>query len=212
MMSIIEKLTSYQLDVLKEVGNIGSGNAATALSKLLGTKVVMTTPSVRVISFEETLALVGGPEKLVVSVFLRIQGEAPGSMFFILPPVQAEKFVHQITGNTDFSLDGKYNRELGFSVLQETGNILSGSYLSALADLTELDMHASVPSLNIDMAGAILAEGLMEVSTTGDYATIIDTLIEEVSEDNQIIQGHFFLLPDSTSFTSIFSALGVEES
>lgn len=211
-MSIIENLTAYQLDVLREVGNIGSGNAATALSRLLKTRVEMSTPSVRVISFEETLELVGGPEQLIVSIFLRIQGDVPGNMFFVLPPHQAEKFVHQITGNSAFSLAGDVIDELGISVLQETGNILSGSYLSALADLTHLEMHPTVPSLSMDMAGAILAEGLMEVSTLGDYAIIIDTMIEEVSEDNQLIQGHFFLLPDSTSFSTLFSALGADES
>lgn len=210
-MSIIENLTTYQLDVLKEVGNIGAGNAATALSRLLKTKVEMSTPSVRVISFEDTLELVGGPEELIVSIFLRIQGDVPGSMFFILPPHQAEKFVHQITDDMSFSLSENGLDEIELSVLQETGNILSGSYLSALADLTQLNMQPTVPSLNMDMAGAILAEGLMEVSTVGDYAIIIDTMIEEKSADNYLIQGHFFLLPDSTSFSTLFSALGADE-
>lgn len=207
-MSIIENLSGRQLDILKEVGNIGAGNAATALSVLLNTKIEMAVPDVRVASFDETLGLVGGPEEVIMCIFIRIQGDIPGSMFFVLSPEQAERFVYQITKVTEFSFNN--STEWGTSVLQEIGNILSGSYLSALADLTRLEMHPTVPSLSMDMAGAILAEGLIEVSEMGDYAIVIDTMIKEVSDGNQLIKGHFFLLPDSGSFATLFSALGAD--
>ncbi|SDJ71993.1 chemotaxis protein CheC [Sediminibacillus albus] len=209
-MSFIENLSNYQLDTLKEIGNIGAGNAATALSKLLDRKIDMKTPSVRITSFDETMEMVGGAETVIVSVFLRIEGEAPGSMFYVFSPEQAEQFVHQITGNEEFSFANPPYPEMGLSILHEIGNILAGSYLTALSDFTLINMQPSVPSLTMDMAGAIISEGLMELSRESDYAIIIDTTIQEPGADKQNIQGHFFLLPDPESFEKIFAALGVD--
>ncbi|WP_226034925.1 chemotaxis protein CheC [Aquibacillus saliphilus] len=207
-MSFIEKLTSYQLDILKEIGNIGSGNAATSLSKLLKRKIDMKVPSVRVLSFDETMEIVGGPDETIVSVFLRINGDAPGSMFFVLSPAQAEQFVHQISGDKDFSFDQPLLTEMGLSILHEVGNILAGTYLSSLSDFTQINMQPSVPELNIDMAGAILSQGLMELSRESDYAIIIDTTFNDYEETSKQIEGHFFLLPDPESFDKIFASLG----
>ncbi len=92
-MSFFDKIKSHHLDILKEVGNIGAGNAATALSKILGKTIDMTVPKVSVVSFDEMMDLVGGSENVIASVFLRIEGDAPGSMYFMLPLEQAEKFV-----------------------------------------------------------------------------------------------------------------------
>ncbi|WP_186577451.1 chemotaxis protein CheC [Aquibacillus kalidii] len=207
----MDHLSNYQLDILKEIGNIGSGNAATALSKLLNQKVDMKVPSVRVVGFDDMMDMVGGPDELIVSVFLRIQGEAPGSMFFVLSPSEAETFVKQVTGNSTFSLTEPPIEELGLSALQEVGNILAGSYLSALSDFTSINMQPSVPSLHMDMAGAVLIQGLIELSQESDYAIIIDTNIQELDNANKAINGHFFLLPDPESFVKIFEALGVRE-
>lgn len=210
-MSYIKNLTQYQLDILKEIGNIGSGNAATALSKLLNRKIDMEVPSVRVVSFDEMMDMVGGPDETIVSVFLRIKGEAPGSMFFVLSPTEAETFVQQITGNKTFSFQSPPFEELGLSALHEVGNILAGSYLSSLSDFTSINMQPSVPSLNMDMAAAILMQGLIELSQESDYAIIIDTTIIEQSDEVEAVQGHFFLLPDPESFKKIFTALGVKD-
>lgn len=210
-MSYIKNLTQYQLDILKEIGNIGSGNAATALSKLLNRKIDMEVPSVRVVSFDEMMDMVGGPDETIVSVFLRIKGEAPGSMFFVLSPTEAETFVQQITGNKTFSFQSPPFEELGLSALHEVGNILAGSYLSSLSDFTSINMQPSVPSLNMDMAAAILMQGLIELSQESDYAIIIDTTIIEQSDEVEAVQGHFFLLPDPESFKKIFTALGIKD-
>ncbi|SEN57958.1 chemotaxis protein CheC [Amphibacillus marinus] len=207
-MSFIKSLSGTQLDALKEIGNIGSGHAATALSMMLDRKVEMSIPSVRVVDFNEMMELVGGPETLIVAVFLRIEGDAPGNMFFVLSPEEANAFVKQLTGTTSFSIADI--DEMSASALQEMGNILAGSYLSALSDFINVLLQPSVPILSIDMAGAILAEGLYELSHVSDYAIIIDTLIDDHSQDNRPIQGHFFLLPDPDSFSKIFNNLGVQ--
>lgn len=210
-MSFIESLNDYQLDVLKEVGNIGSGNAATSLSTLLNRKVDMKVPAVRVVSFDEMMDLVGGPEALIVSVFLRIQGEAPGNMFFVLSPEEAEAFVQEMTGIASFSVQQPPFDEMGISALQEIGNILAGSYLSALSDFIQILLQPSVPLLHIDMAAAILTQGLIELSHESDYAIIIDTIINDEDSNRAPIKGHFFLLPDPESFPKIFNRLGVPE-
>ncbi|MBT2681376.1 chemotaxis protein CheC [Bacillus sp. ISL-35] len=210
-MTFLKSISDIHLDILKEVGNIGAGHAATALSTLLNKKIDMKVPSVRVVSFDEVMELAGGADNVVASVFLRIEGEAPGSMFFILPLPQAEKYIRQLTKNQSFSFSDEQDNELALSALQELGNILSGSYLSSLSDFTNLSMYPSVPALSIDMVGAVISFGLLELSQVSDYAIVIDTALDE--EDAKLpesVRGHFFLLPDPDSFHIIFSALGVK--
>ncbi|WP_208592530.1 chemotaxis protein CheC [Gracilibacillus suaedae] len=204
----MENLSQHHLDVLKEVGNIGAGNAATALSSLLGKKIEMSIPSIKIVDFNELMDYVGGPEQVIVSVFLRIQGEAPGSMFFVLSPEESSSLVEQLTGSSGDNIE---ENDLAISAISEIGNILSGSYLSALSDFTSINMQPTVPNLTIDMAAAILMQGLLEISQESDYAIIIDTMIEEEEQSNESVKGHFFLLPDPDSFDEIFKALGVEQ-
>ena len=195
------------LDVLKEIGNIGAGNAATALSTLLNKKINMRIPSIKIVEFNELLDYVGGPEEEIVSVFLRIQGSLPGSMFVVLQPNQAQSLANQLIPDMEADIR---DHELALSAIAEIGNILSGSYLSALSEFTDIHMFPSVPSLTVDMAGAILMQGLLEISKESDYVIVIDTMIEDEENTSQSIQGHFFLLPDPASFKTIFNALGVE--
>lgn len=208
----MDKFSQFKLDILKEIGNIGAGNAATSLSLLLNKPINMTVPSVRIASFDETMELAGGPEHVVAVVYLRMEGELEGSMFFVLSIQQAVGFIQKMTGNPMFSFDYEQLDEFSLSALQELGNIIAGSYLSALSDFTGMRISPSVPELGIDMAGAILGYGLVEFSQVGDFAIIIDTFLSESDVvDEQDINGHFFLLPSPESFGAIFNALGVNE-
>lgn len=209
-MSFIDRIQPYHLDILKEVGNIGAGHAATALSRLLSKTIDMKVPAVRVVSFDEITELVGGSDNVVAAIFLRIEGEAPGNMFFMIPIDEATTLIQQLTGDDGFDLNNPPYPELGLSALHEVGNILAGSYLSALADFTKLNLQPSVPALSVDMAIAILSYGLLELSQVGDYAIVIDTeILEKVDEDSLKSTGHFFLLPDPDSYQIIFQSLGV---
>lgn len=209
-MNFLDRFSSIHLDVLKEIGNIGAGNAATALSSLLNKKVDMKVPDVRIVSFNEMMELAGGPESVVAGVFLRIEGDAPGSMFFVLSLQQASTFIQQMMGDSSLSVDKPPYEEMALSALQELGNILSGSYLSSLSDFTKLDLYPSVPALSIDMVGAIISYGLIELSQVSDYAIVIDTaLSEDEHHPSESVKGHFFLLPDPDSFDTIFRSLGV---
>jgi chemotaxis protein CheC len=207
-MSFLEKISPIHLDILKEIGNIGAGNAATALSTMLDKKIDMKVPNVRIVSFDEMMELAGGPETIVASVFLRIEGDAPGSMFIVLPPRQATHFIHQMIDEVDFSFERPPFSEIAMSALQELGNILTGSYLSALSDFTGLHLYPSVPALSIDMVGAIISYGLIELSQVSDYAIVIETALSEVELGANSVNGHFFLLPDPESFDIIFASLG----
>ncbi|MER2116128.1 MAG: chemotaxis protein CheC, partial [Solibacillus isronensis] len=135
-MNFSEKITLLHLDVLKEIGNIGAAHAATALSNLLGKKIDMRVPDVKMASFNEMMELAGGSENAVVGIYLRIEGDAQGSMFFILPIEQANRFIRSLIQDESFDFHTPPYSEMGLSAMQEMGNILSGSYLSALSDFT----------------------------------------------------------------------------
>lgn len=203
-MNEYKPFAELQMDVLKEVGNIGAGHAATALSKLLNKPVDMMVPKVKMVPFEEIAESVGGFEQVVVAIFLRVEGETPGNMFFILTQESAKRLLSNIVGIEAESEDTYTEMEL--SALNEIGNILAGSYLTSLADFTRLNMSPTVPSLAIDMAGAILSFGLLQFGQMGDHALLIDTAFLEGKAE---VEGHFFLIPDPESFDRIFAALGV---
>lgn len=205
-----QKITSLHLDVLKEIGNIGAAHAATALSDLLGKKIDMRVPKVEMVSFNDMMELAGGAETVVVGIFLRIEGDAEGSMFFILPIQQANRFIQHLINDQNFDFNNNPISELGLSAMQEMGNILSGSYLSALSDFTGLKIYPTVPGLSVDMFGAIISIGLIEISEVSDNVIVINTSIyEDGFENYKEVRGHFFLLPDPQSFEAIFKALGV---
>jgi chemotaxis protein CheC len=211
-MNGINHFTSIHLDYLKEIGNIGAGNAATALSRLLNKKINMNIPKVQIVGFDEMVEMAGGAENVVASVFLRIEGEIPGSMFFVLPIGQATQFIKQMIGDMDFSFEEPPFNEMALSALQELGNILCGSYLTALSNFTNLSLYPSVPAIGIDMVGAMIGTGLIEYSQVSDYVIVIDAALNEmVLKSSEIVNGHFFLLPDPNSFKTLFKALGVEE-
>ncbi|PZE22431.1 chemotaxis protein CheC [Paenibacillus xerothermodurans] len=204
-MELFDRFADFQMDVLKEVGNIGAGHAATALAKLLDKPVDMLVPKVRMVAFEEIAESVGGAEQVVIAIFLRVEGETPGNLFFMLTMHSAKKLLRNLVGIE--VIDHEQYSEMELSALSEIGNILAGSYLSALADFTQLSMSPTVPALAIDMAGAILSYGLIQFGRMGDSALLIDT---KFLDGNNEVEGRFFLIPDPESFDKIFAALGVQ--
>jgi chemotaxis protein CheC len=197
-------LSAMQLDALREIGNVGAGNSATALSQIINRKIEMNVPEVAIVPLNEVPDLVGGAEAMVAGVFLRVYGKAPGSVLFFLPKDSAFYLVDTLMGREHGSTDN-----LDFmdeSALMEIGNILAGAYLNALAHFTKLTLLPSIPALAIDMAGAILSVVLVQLGQMGDHALVIET--EFLSEDDGI-RGHFFLVPDPGSLETILSAVGV---
>lgn len=209
----LNKLSNLQMDALKEIGNIAAGNAATSLSMLTNKKVDMNVPQVVLVPFSKVMNIIGSPEEPVVSIYFRILGEAPGVVYFILTVDEAEQLARQLIGDTQFDLleslqDNK--NDIAFSALMEAGNILAGTYLSALADFTKIHMQPSIPTLNVDMIGAILSVGLVEISEVTDHAIVIDTSIHEQSLENGIC-GKFFMMPHADAIPKILKSLGLNE-
>lgn len=204
MVDFYQKIGDFQLDVLREVGNIGAGHAATALAQLMQKEIDMNVPLVNILTFDQIANFVGGAEAVVVTVYLRVTGDCPGNMFFIMDETSAQNLLRNLLAMP--TCQAGFFGEMEQSALLEIGNILVGSYLSSLADFTGLNLQPSVPALAIDMAGAILSYGLLELGRAGDLALTIDTAFFEGNEE---VKGHFFLIPDPESFQTLFSALGV---
>lgn len=207
-----KNLSNMQIDVLREIGNIGAGNAATSMSQLIDKNVSMEVPSVKIVTINEMMEMLGGPEKLIVAIFFRIKGEVPGSVYFILTIKEAEFLIQRMMLQEDVKLfiDDKPN-ELAMSALEEVANIMTGSYLSALSDFTSIKMTTTVPHVSIDMAAAAIVTGLLELARVTDYAIIIDTKINSLSNENNNVRGHFLLVPDPESINELFASLGIED-
>jgi len=205
-----KNLSDMQMDVLKEIGNIGAGNATASMAQLIDKQIKMEVPSVKVVTVNEIMDIIGGPERLIVAIFFRFEGEVTGTVYFILTIEEANYLVKKMTNNdiTNIMKNGKTD-SMAVSVLQEMANILTGSYLSAMADFTNLRMKTSVPYLSIDMAAATIVTGLVEISRSTDYAIVIDTKIKS-NEKHSTAKGHFLLLPDPESIPTLFTALGIE--
>jgi len=201
------KLDNFQIDVLKEIGNIGAGNAATALAKMLRRKVDMDVPKVKVLKFQEVSEILGEADIPVVGLLLRVMGDIKGSIMFILENEAARIWVNILMGKPQTEKKGYLNfDEIEVSALKEIANILSGSYLSALSSLTGLNILPSVPELAIDMAGAILSVPAIEFGKLGDSVLYIET--EYLEGDTRVV-GDFFLVPDFDSYHVLLKALGV---
>ncbi|HEX2944690.1 MAG TPA: chemotaxis protein CheC [Clostridia bacterium] len=200
----IDDLNNLQLDVLKEIGNIGAGNAATALAKLLNRKVDMDVPRAKILGFTEVSEVLGGAELPVVGILLKVSGDLTGNIMFILQHKAASMLVNMLMCRP---LDELHDfTEMDISALKEIGNILAGSYLSALSSLTNLTIMPSVPDLAIDMAGAILSVPAIEFGKVGDTVLYIET---EFSEGFEKVVGDFFLVPDYDTYDVLLKALGV---
>lgn len=203
----LEKLEDSQFDVLKEIGNIGAGNATTALATMLNIKVDMSVPNVALLPFDNISSFIGSEEQTVVGIFLEIQGDIDGMMMFLFDMKSAHHLVNSLmmrdvhqdeNGMADFS-------EMEMSALNEIGNIVSGSYLSALSGLTGMKMVSSVPALSIDMLGALLSVPAIEFGKYGDKLLMIQS---EFGEDD-FVTGYFLLIPELESYDKILTSLGM---
>lgn len=194
-------LTDFQIDALKEIGNIGSGNAATALSQMINKKVDMAVPQLDILEFSDMIKRVGNEDDFVVAVLLKVFGDAPGNILFLIKQEEAERFSElMMFGMTEF------NEELFVSIFQEIGNILGNSYLNAVTQISGLNMVTSVPAVAIDMLAAVMTSTFMEAEQYSDEILAIDTRF--YIEDNEIA-GNFFYVPKPGSLYIILNKLGL---
>ncbi|PWI58205.1 chemotaxis protein CheC [Sulfoacidibacillus thermotolerans] len=197
------QLETQAADILRELGNIGAGHAATALSELLHTPIAMRVPQVELIPQDEISSVLGGPESLVACVFLQVMGDVEGTMFFVQSMASAKQLISSIW---DGEGQGDGISEIGWSALGEVGNILAANYLSALMDFTHLRMLPSVPLVAVDMAQAILSIAFQDERTEGRYALVIHTAVHHRDEQED---AHFFLFPTPSAQDVLLRALGI---
>ncbi|MBQ6441003.1 MAG: chemotaxis protein CheC [Lachnospiraceae bacterium] len=199
----LEDVNSMYFDVLKEIGNIGAGNATTAIANMLGLKIDMKVPNVALLTFQELTTAICPEEEVVVAIFLEVTEDIDGSMMFIMQRESARYLVNILMmkqGEESLEFD-----EMEQSALKEIGNIIAGSYLNALSTLTNLKIAPSIPYLSIDMAASILSVPAIMFGKYGDNALMIST---EFGDDVKI-DGHFILLPEPDSYDKILQSLGI---
>lgn len=197
-------MADIHLDALQEISNIGLGNAATAMAELLQKRVDIAVPRATFMDIEQVFSLAGGLEEVVACVNLTVDGDVPGTVMFIFSERSTYRLVDMLMGQ-----EAGATRELdamGESAVMEIGNVLTGSFINAIGGMTGLKMNPSVPMFAFDMFGAILSASLVAGGYWEDKVLLIDTLFFENQEE---IQGHFFLLPETGALNRLFEALGM---
>ncbi len=198
------ELTENQLDALKELGNIGAGNAATALSQLLSKKVVMSVPKIDIVPVEKVPMLMGEPDALVIGIYLRVLGDVLGSILLTFPRDSAFTLIDAIRGRKAGST--KILSEMDRSALKETGTIVAGAYLNALSVLTRRTLLPCTPNLAFDMMAAIVDYILIGLSQMVEHVIVLEV---EFVEAETKVKGFFFIIPDGGSLNVILEAIGV---
>lgn len=199
----INRLNEMYIDILKELGNIGSGNAITALSTMIGKKMDMQVPKVKILDFKEVSDIFGSADTIIVGIYFDLDGDVKGNILFALDIKSAASLIWSLMG---LEVKEEFD-ELEKSALEEIGNIMAGSYVASLSTLTSLNMKISPPAISIDMAGAILSVPAIKYGEISDKILFIET---QFIEGERLIKGDFFLIPDIISFDLILKALGVE--
>jgi len=200
-----DDLNDVHIDVLREIGNIGSGNAASSLAMLLSDTIDISVPTVRILDYEEVMEELGGPEQMVVAELLCLEGDVQGMIMFLLHENFANQVLKALLGDdatTASSLD-----EISGSALQEVANIMAAAYVNAISGMTGFKIDITVPSLCVDMLGAVLS------TPTIHYANISHKMIfieDKFSGTDLHAPNHILLIPDVDSLQKIMTSLGIE--
>lgn len=200
----MDAMDNMQFDVLREIGNIGAGNAMTALSQLLNRKIDMGVPKVELIDLKNLPDAVGGADAIVVGILLTLSQDVEGMIMFIVSEETARKTADVLLGQA--VNPGAPLTEMETSALQEIGNIITGAYMSAMSMLTHLNIQLSIPYMAMDMAGAILSVPAIEFGKVGDQALLIQS---EFGEKDDGMAGYFILIPTEESSGLILASLGL---
>ena len=199
----LNKVNDMYFDVLREIGNIGAGNATTAMATMLDIRINMEVPKVELLPFQELGSAICPEDETIVGIYLEVTDDINGSMMFLMKLESAHYLVNKLMGR-----DEKYDKdfdEMDMSALKEIGNIIAGSYLNALSSMTRLTIAPSVPYIAIDMAAAILSVPAIQFGQYGDNALMITTEFG----DDVLIEGYFILLPELESYEKILESLGI---
>ena len=201
-----KELNSLELDTLREIGSMGSGNAATALSEMLQREVHITLPEVRIMEYNEAIEWIGGPEAITAGVLVKMGGQMNGIMLSCQPIEFVNIVLESVMGMnvTDFN----QLTEMENSCLVEVGNIMISSFINALSGLSGMDITLTVPALTVDMQGAILAVPMAEYGGQSDY---LMTIGSNFICDNKQVPCRLLMSPDIRSLNALLRKLGVSD-
>lgn len=200
-------LGERRLDALREVGNIGAGTAATALSLLVGNPVRIGIPRVSLMPVERVADHLDDGEAVVAAVLLQVTGDAPGHMLVVMREAAAHRLAAVLMGRAGVAPRpaGPFT-EMELSALQEVGNVLTSAYLGALSQLTGLRLEPTPPAVGVDMAGALVGAALAEVALTSSTALLIDS---GFGGDDEVAAGDVLFLPTEEALATVLDRLGL---
>ena len=190
--------SELQLDALRELANIGSGNAATALSTMLGRPINISVPSAFAVPLAEAVETVGPADLEVTGVVIPVEGDLEALVLLVFTPAEAATLCRLLGVEPD--------TDVGVSALAEVGNILGCSYIGGLAALAGLDMSPHPPETIVDMLGAILSSALVTGVQASDLALLLDSKLEIEGEACSFV---FVFVPDEAGVAGLLQRLGV---
>lgn len=205
-MKSYEDMNAMELDVFREIGSIGIGNAATALSQVLGVQVSMKLPKVSLAGYNEAIASIGDPEEIIAAVLVEMSGDIKGIMLYMLKLDFINAILARLVGK--YIADFSQIDELSASALEETGNIIISSYINAITKLANIEVGLSVPSVAVNMLGGILSVPIAMFGYSTDKLLMIQG--EFLIGDTQL-KGELMLLPDVESLNFLMKKLGVAD-
>ncbi|MCM1567364.1 MAG: chemotaxis protein CheC [Dehalobacter sp.] len=197
------EISAIRLEAFKEIGNIGSGHAATSLSKLLQARIDMSVPKVWLVPLEKLNEALGEYDTVQVALYLKVEGDAPGKAIFVLPTESARVIAQKLLVLPE--RPDIFEDEMAQSALQEVGNILVSSFVIALSKFSGVFLQPSVPAMAIDMVGAMIDGVLLEEGMIDDDVLIIDTKLSGVKE----VEGKFFFIPNKGSLDKLLGVFGI---
>lgn len=198
-----QQITEEEMDMLREAGNIASGNAMTSLGKLIGCTLDMNVVNVRIENIQQLTYILGDAEEFIAGMLINVHGDLNAMLLLALEASSAIKVVNLMLGK-EVSHVSEFD-EIDLSVLCETGNILAGSYLSSLNTFTGLALDVSTPQISIDMAGAILSYPAIEFAKNDNAMLFIETVFKDT---NHVLNGTYILLLDNDSYIKVIDSLG----
>ena len=204
MLQSYSDLNDMHIDALREIGNIGSGNAASSLAMMLSDQIDISVPVVRILDYEQVMEELGGPEQMIVGLLLCLDGDVNGMIMFLLHQNFANTLLASLIGEADV---GGTVDEMSYSALQEVANIMAASYVNAIADLTGFTINVSVPSMCVDMLGAILSVPAIHYANISDKMIFIE---DKFHGKDLNAPNHILLIPDVESLDKIMTSLGIE--
>jgi len=199
-----EEMNKDEIDVFREIGSIGTGNAATALSSTLSARVSMSLPEVNIMDYTAVSTFLGGPEKIIAAVLVHITGDIEGIMLYLLDL----NFINFVLERLNLERIDSYEdlNDLDKSAISEVSNIIISSYASAVSQLAGISTRLSVPAMAINMLGGIMSVPMSEYGYITDKMMMIGG---NFIYENKEMTSNLIMMPDIKSLNFLLKKLGV---